>query len=247
LKQTIENKKIISIMRRGKFILIEIQGNSIIIIHLGMTGKILLKKKDNSTLLTSFYYQNKFKKKHNHFSFKLNNSIYLIYNDVRKFGFIKVIDKDQIHLDKHISRLGPEPMSKEFNRNYFKLKSSKSKKSIKNFMMDQKYISGLGNIYVNEILFSSSINPRILSSRLSNHQILKIISNTKKTLKKAIQLGGSSIRDFNSISGQIGRFQEKFKVYDRPKKSCIRRKCAGIIKKIYISNRSSFFCPKCQK
>ena len=114
-------------------------------------------------------------------------------------------------------------------------------------MMDQKYISGLGNIYVNEILFSSSINPRILSSRLSNHQILKIISNTKKTLKKAIQLGGSSIRDFNSISGQIGRFQEKFKVYDRPKKSCIRRKCAGIIKKIYISNRSSFFCPKCQK
>ena len=152
-----------------------------------------------------------------------------------------------MNLDKHLSKLGPEPLSKRFNLKYLIEKCNKSKKNIKNFLMDQKYISGLGNIYVNEILFSCSINPKKLSHNLSLEQLSKIINNTKKILKVSIQLGGSSIRDFNSATGQKGLFQENFKVYDRDNKSCLKRKCGGSVKKIYISNRSTFFCTKCQK
>ena len=113
--------------------------------------------------------------------------------------------------------------------------------------MDQKYVSGLGNIYVNEILFSCSINPRKQVNKLSNEQVAKIVLNTKKTLNLSIQLGGSSIKDFNSVSGKKGDFQNKFKVYNRANKSCLRPKCDGPIKKIYIGNRSTFYCQKCQK
>ena len=113
--------------------------------------------------------------------------------------------------------------------------------------MDQKIVSGLGNIYVNEILHKSSIHPRKISKNLNNNQIQKIIKNTKKILKKAITLGGSSIRDFKDASGNTGNFQQKFLVYDRADKTCKKVSCGGIIKKIYISNRSTFYCYKCQK
>ena len=241
------NQKIMSIRRKGKYLIIKLQNKKLIVIHLGMTGKIIIKYiKSNSTHLTSFYYDNKLLKKHNHFFIRLNKTVNLIYNDIRKFGFIKILGFSRFDFIKYFSSLGPEPLSKAFNKNYLSSKCKQSKKKIKNFLMDQKYVSGLGNIYVNEILFYSSINPRKLSNKLSGDQINKIVFSTKKILKKAIQLGGSSIRDFNTVSGKEGSFQEKFKVYDRVKKSCFKRKCKGTIKKIYISNRSTFFCPKCQ-
>ncbi len=247
-KKAIQGQKIISILRRGKFLLIELENKNFILIHLGMTGKILIKRKiDRSTMFTDYYFERKIIKKHNHLRIKLSNSIDLIYNDVRKFGFIKILDSKILKFDKHISKLGPEPLSMSFDFNYLKTKCQKRKINIKNFMMDQKHISGLGNIYVNEILFVSSIHPKKMTYKLSDIQILKIISNTKIILKKAIQLGGSSIKDFNSVSGKKGVFQKKFKVYDRANKSCLRPQCDGLIKKIYTSNRATFYCPKCQK
>ena len=246
-KKSIEKQVIKSISRRAKFLLINLQNNKVILIHLGVTGKIfIINKKRKSALVTSFYYEKKFKKKHNHIILNLNNSIDLIYNDVRKFGFIKVFDSDKIHLNSHISRLGPEPLSDKFNYIYLRKKIVKCKKNIKNFMMDQKYISGLGNIYVNEILFKSSIDPRKLTNKLSNNQVEQIVFNTKQTLRASIQLGGSSIRDFNSITGKNGNFQQKFMVYDRHNKNCRKKTCKGNVKKIYIGNRSTFFCDKCQ-
>ena len=113
--------------------------------------------------------------------------------------------------------------------------------------MDQKIVSGLGNIYVNEILNKSSINPKKTSKNLNRKQIKRIIENTKIILKKAIIHGGSSIRDFKDTSGNTGSFQQKFLVYDRAGQTCKKPNCKGIIKKIYISNRSTFYCLKCQK
>ena len=247
LKKNVEKQKITSISRRAKFLLIKLQNNKVILIHLGMTGKIFIKnKKTESTLVTSFYYDNKFKKKHNHLILYLNNSTELIYNDVRKFGFIKILEFDQLQYNQHIYKLGPEPLSKNFNYNYLLSAVRKCKKNVKNFLMDQKYISGLGNIYANEILFSSSINPRKLVKKISNGQVVKIVLNTKKILMRSIQLGGSSIRDFNTVSGQKGKYQEMFMVYDRENKLCRKKKCNGRVKKIYINNRSTFFCNKCQ-
>ena len=144
LKKNVEKQKITSISRRAKFLLIKLQNNKVILIHLGMTGKIFIKnKKTESTLVTSFYYDNKFKKKHNHLILYLNNSTELIYNDVRKFGFIKILEFDQLQYNQHIYKLGPEPLSKNFNYNYLLSAVRKCKKNVKNFLMDQKYISGL--------------------------------------------------------------------------------------------------------
>ena len=146
-----------------------------------------------------------------------------------------------------MSQQGPEPLSDSFNSYYLKSVIQKSHLNVKNFLMSQKYVSGLGNIYVNEILFLSLINPRKQVSKLTSGEVEKIILNTKKILKSSIQLGGSSISDFNGVSGRSGSFQQKFMVYDREDNNCRKKNCKGTIKKIYISNRSTFFCKNCQK
>ena len=246
--KTIKNHKIISIERKSKFILIGLDNNKTILIHLGMTGKIfIINNYLKKIFKTSFYYENELSSKHNHLMIDLNKSTKLIYNDVRKFGFIKLIPTNRIGQNKHLILLGPEPLTQKFNEKYFKKKLSKIKKNLKNFLMDQKLVSGLGNIYVNEILHLSSINPLKISNKLKNHQIKKIIKNTKTILLCAIKLGGSSIRDFRGIEGQNGYFQQNFMVYNRDKKACKKEECSGKIKKIYISNRSTFYCLKCQK
>ena len=113
--------------------------------------------------------------------------------------------------------------------------------------MDQKFVSGLGNIYVNEILFFSGIRPKRKVDKLTNNEIKKIIKFTKKIISKAIILGGSTIKDFSSSSGKKGSFQQHFSVYGKKGENCSKLKCKGMIKKIVIANRASFFCKKCQK
>ena len=244
----IKNQKIIFTKRRSKFLLLGLEKRNIILIHLGMTGKLFIFNQSSKQLLkTSFYYENKIDKKHNHLIFEFNRNMSLIYNDVRKFGFIKLISFRNFEKNNHLIHLGPEPLSKEFNITYLTKKIRNIKKNIKNFLMDQKNVAGLGNIYVNEILHTSSINPRKISKNLKLGEIKKITKNTKIILKKAIFLGGSSIRDFKGISGNTGNFQQKFKVYGRDGQLCRKSGCKGIIKKIYISNRSTFHCIKCQK
>ena len=244
----IKNQKIIFTKRRSKFLLIGLENKNTILIHLGMTGKLFISNQSSKKVLkTSFYYENEVIKKHNHIIIKLNKKIDLIYNDVRKFGFVKLILTKNLKNNLHLIHLGPEPLNKEFNMLYFTKKIKNIKKNVKNLLMDQKIVSGLGNIYVNEILNKSSINPKKTSKNLNRKQIKRIIENTKIILKKAIILGGSSIRDFKDTSGNIGNFQQKFLVYDRAGQKCKKLSCKGIIKKIYISNRSTFYCLKCQK
>ena len=127
------------------------------------------------------------------------------------------------------------------------LKKNKKKENfLKDLLMDQKFLAGLGNIYVNEAIFLSKINPRLKVNNLKKKEIISIILNIKKVLKKAIKEGGSSIKDFNNIKGNKGNFQQFFNVYGRQDKPCTRSNCIGVIKRIKISNRSTFFCSKCQ-
>jgi len=150
-------------------------------------------------------------------------------------------------MSKHIQFLGPEPLKKDFNLNYVIKHSANKKKTIKDLLMDQKFVSGLGNIYVNEILFLSKIKPEKNIKKISNNEIRKIILFTKIILKKSIKLGGSSIKDFKDSSGNRGKFQQKFNVYNKEGTKCPTRNCNNLIKKIYISKRSTFYCYKCQK
>ena len=237
------------ISRRSKYLLFFFNKDIVMLVHLGMTGKFFFINHKRTKYKTSFYYNinNDKDKKHDRVIFILSKNQKLIYNDIRKFGFIKLIKRNNLDQSIHLKHLGPEPLSTIFNFGYFKKYIMGKERTIKDLLMDQKFISGLGNIYVNEILFLSGVKPSKKIKKLSFIEIKKIIKLTKKVIKKAIILGGSSIRDFSSSSGKKGTFQQYFSVYGKKGEKCIKENCKGTIIKIVISNRSTFHCTKCQK
>ena len=150
-------------------------------------------------------------------------------------------------MSSHLKDLGPEPLSTEFNFHYFKKNIKNRKLFLKDLLMNQKFISGLGNIYVNEVIFLSELNPKTKANNISDKKISTLVSRIKRVLIKSIKEGGSSIQNFNNTEGKKGNFQQFFNVYGRQGKPCTRPNCKGIIKKIKISNRSTFYCIICQK
>ena len=241
--------KIISIKRRSKYLLFFLTKGVVMIAHLGMTGKFFVVDKNKKKKKTSFYYNLNDQKdsKHNHLIFAFNDKTKLVYNDVRKFGFIKFDKINSYKTNSHLQILGPEPLENMYNFIYFKNYIIGRNRIIKDLLMDQKFVSGLGNIYVNEILFYSKVKPTRKIKKLKDIEIKNILRNTKKILKKAIHYGGSSIKDFSNIGGKAGSFQQYFGVYGKTGNNCSNLDCNGIIKKITLSNRASFFCQNCQK
>ena len=244
----LEGKKITKIIRRSKFLIFEIGKIYRMLVHLGMTGKFFFTDNKDNKFKTSFYYLLNYEKdqKHDRVIFILNKKK-LIYNDVRKFGFIKIYGSNLITKSKHLKHLGPEPLEKNWNFSYLKRYVIGRKRSIKNILMDQKCVSGLGNIYVNEILFLCRIKPTRKATKLKNFEIKKIIKFSKKILKNSIKLGGSTIKDFSSENGKKGVFQQYFNVYGRENQGCSNVDCNLRIIRTVISNRATFFCKKCQK
>ena len=245
----LKGKRFKKVKRRSKFLIFEFNNNFIMLVHLGMTGKFFFVDKKEKKFKTSFYYNlNKLTdQKHNRVVFCFKNKEKLIYNDVRKFGFIKLYDSDKLKKISHLKYLGPEPLEEKWNSKYFKKYILNRKRSVKNILMDQKFISGLGNIYVNEILFQSKVRPERKVSKLNDDEINKIVNYSKKILRKSIKLGGSTIKDFSSDNGKKGIFQQHFKVYGRKGEKCSNTDCNNSIIRTVISNRASFFCKSCQK
>ena len=246
LSDKLIGETILNISRRSKYLIFHFK-KKILLAHLGMSGKLLLMRNaDKQLFKTSFYYDLNILTKHNHIYFKLNNGFILIYNDIRRFGFFKLYKDINLEKIKFLNKIGLEPFSKKFNIKYFKKFIQNRKKNIKNLLMDQTFVAGLGNIYVNEALFASYIYPLRPCNSLNIKEIENLIFNIKKILKLSISKGGSSIKDFKNISGKNGTFQDSFKVYGLENRKCSRNSCNGKIKKIQISKRSSFYCDKCQ-
>ncbi len=243
----LKNQKIIKVKRFSKYLILSLSNNSYCLLHLGMSGTvhILHSRKKKFVTNSSFYNSPFLPKKHNHVEIIFEN-LKMIYNDPRRFGFFQII-KDKNLLNKRFLHLGPEPFDLKFTQKYIFFFLKNKKKSIKNFLLDQSFVSGIGNIYASEILFLSKINPFKEGGLFNEKDCKKILDNSKKVLLDAIDKGGSSIRDFKNISGVKGGFQKKFKVYDREGLSCKRSGCKGTIIKKIISNRSTFFCDTCQK
>ena len=242
----LEDKKIIKVNRFSKYLIIHLQDEKYCIIHLGMSGTIhiLDKKKPLKFTNTSFYHSPFLPTKHNHAELIFDN-LKVIYNDPRRFGFFEIIKNHQDY-EKRFKSMGPEPFSDKFNLNYVVNYFKQKNKDIKSFLLDQRFVSGIGNIYASEILYASKINPFKKAKRLNKNECLSIILNSKKILQQAISKGGSSIRDFKDISGKKGTFQKEFRVYQQDGADCKRSKCKGVIKKKIKSNRSTFFCNFCQ-
>jgi len=243
----LKDKKIIKVQRFSKYLILCLSNNSYCLLHLGMSGTIHLVNKDKKNFITntSFYSSPRLPLKHNHVEI-IFKDLKIIYNDPRRFGFFQII-KDGYLLKKRFDHLGPEPFDPKFDQKYVYFFLKNKEKNIKSFLLDQSFVSGIGNIYANEILFLSRINPTKKARLLNKKDCKKIVIYSKKVLFNAIAKGGSSIRDFKNISGAKGNFQNDFKVYQRDGLNCKRFKCIGIIKKKIISKRSTFFCNTCQK
>jgi len=245
-EELLQNKIIKKITRFSKYLILNFSDKSFCLIHLGMSGTIHVTKKKSLNKFTnaSFYNSPNLPKKHNHIEIQFQD-LTVIYNDPRRFGFFKFIENKQDLIDR-FSHLGPEPFFKNFNLKYLLKYFFNKKKDIKSFLIDQKFVSGIGNIYASEILFLCKINPTMHAMKLSKEDCKKIIFFSKSVLNKAIKKGGSSIRDFKNTDGHKGSFQDNFKVYQREGLNCKRPSCKGTVIKILIANRSSFFCNRCQ-
>ena len=243
----LKRRKIIDVNRKAKYLIIILDDNKYLIMHFGMSGTLHLLKKEfdfkNTNL--SFYKGQNFPSKHNHIELFFDK-FKIVYNDPRRFGFVKFLNSKK-ELVKYLKNFGMEPLEKKFNIKYLKKVLNNKNKNIKNILLDQKYISGIGNIYANEILFFSKINPNKLGKKINISEMKKLLVFSKKVLRKAIKKGGSTIRDFKNAEGTKGSFQDEFKVYNKDGFKCPNSLCAKFIKKITISNRSSFYCPDCQK
>ena len=247
-EKNILKKKITKVDRFSKHLILKFEDSSNLMIHLGMSGTIHLirkSRKKNSITNTSFYHSPLLPKKHNHVEMKIGK-FKLIYNDPRRFGYFSYFKSDE-QINNNFKKYGPEPFDPLFDKNYIFNYFKNKKKNIKNFLIDQNFVSGIGNIYASEILFLCKILPSKQVSLLSLNDCQKISHFSKVVLKKAIDKGGSSIRDFKNISGNQGSFQKNFNVYQRENKNCLKYSCKGTIHKKFISNRSSFFCNLCQK
>ena len=245
-KKNVTGQKIIKVLRRSKYILIYLKNDYVMIAHLGMSGKFLIKNNYSKDFLKTSYYSNEFSSKHNHLEFFFSNNLKVIYNDPRRFGFFLLDKISKLDVNKFLSKLGPEPLGKDLKKDYLILKTKATQRTIKTLLMDQRFISGIGNIYANEILFLAKIKPNKISSKLSLVDIGRLHPSIGKVLKRALKLGGSSIKDFKSSVGEKGRFQNEFKVYDREDLKCLRTGCSGLIARVVSQGRASFFCNECQ-
>ena len=228
-EKKLKGKKILNISRKAKYITISLDNYTFFCIHLGMSGTLHIVKNnfENKKTNLSFYHSPVLGKKHNHLIFYFKD-FKIIYNDPRRFGFIKIFENKRT-FNNYFSRNGCEPLSKNLNLEYLKKKLNLSKKNIKNVLLDQKII------------------PNRLVNSLNQKEITNIIISTKFILNKAIRKGGSSIRDFKNSDGNTGSFQNEFKVYNKENENCPNSSCKNKIKKLNISNRSTFYCNICQK
>tara|TARA_Y100000741_G_scaffold306095_1_gene248463 strand:- start:1474 stop:2292 length:819 start_codon:yes stop_codon:yes gene_type:complete len=225
-----KNSQINNIYRIAKYIIIELENNYCIIIHLGMSGRLILKN-------NSYKHH-----KHDHVIFIIKKKI-LIFNDPRKFGFIDLCKTQNLQNLKYFINLGIDPFSKKLNQKYLFEKTKNSLVPIKQILLNQKIISGIGNIYASEILFDAKLSPFIKGNQLREIEIITLIKSIRKILRKAINSGGTSIRDYISADGTLGNFQKKFRVYNKEDKLILGFK----IKRVVQYSRSTFYCPEIQK
>ena len=229
-KKNIINETIIDIKRRGKWLMFELN-NYYLLSHLRMEGKYVIRNINDPF------------DKHEHIEFVFSDNTTLRYKDVRKFGRMYLYRKDEVFLNKPLIDLGLEPWDKDLNTNYLKDKYKNKKPPIKTVLLDQSIIVGIGNIYADEILFLSHINPHKKACELNDLELSNIIKYTKEVLDKAIKLGGTTIKSYESSEGVHGKFQNELLVHN--KKICPI--CGGDIDKVYINDRGTYYCKIDQK
>lgn len=229
LRRNLPGQSVLAVERRAKFLLFETE-DFYIVNHLGMTGSWRLSEDE---------------KKHDHVVFRFRSGRQLVFNDPRRFGLLELVTKDKLNQHSWIKSLGPEPFMPEFNGDYLFRVTRGLKSPIKNVIMDQKRVVGVGNIYASEALFGCRVRPLRPAARLRRDEAKHLVNAIQQVLGEAIAAGGSTIRDYKNTNGQSGRFQNRFKVYGRADEPCTV--CRHPVKSKMVAGRNTYWCSKCQR
>lgn len=232
----ITGERLTHIKRRAKYLQMFLESGDVIICHLGMSGKFVIREKDETPFA-----------KHDHVIFETEDNMLAIYNDPRRFGIMTICHEDELENHKLFRDMAVEPLGNEFNGAYLLDKIQKSNSTIKALLLNQKVVVGLGNIYVCEALNMAKINPLRKGTELNEADTERLVPLIREILRRAIEAGGSTLKDFAGADGDLGYFQHQFVAYGRENEPCKNDGCGGTMKRINQGGRSTFYCPTCQK
>lgn len=238
MKQRLEGATVQSLRRRSKYILADLSTGETLLIHLGMSGRMLI----SGQQLGEFHHDHPAPQKHDHVVLHMGNGTRITFNDARRFGAMDLMVTATATDHPLLALLGPEPLGNDFHETYLAGRLKGRKTPIKSALLDQHIIAGLGNIYVCEVLHRAHIHPARLATDTDAAPLVPLI---RDVLAEAIEAGGSSLKDYRQTDGELGYFQHRFRVYDRAGQPCLT--CATPIERLVQSGRSSFFCPSCQR
>ena len=241
LVQVLTGARVIALRRRSKYLLADLDRGGTLLMHLGMSGRMLVE----GAGLAGFHRDPSILPRHDHVVLLTEAGTTITFNDARRFGMVDLIREGESH--PLLDHLGPEPFDAAFSPAYLAAALSGRRVPVKQALLDQRIVAGLGNIYVSESLWRAGIDPRRAAGRIGAVRIAALVGHIRDVLSDAIAAGGSSLRDHRQASGELGYFQPSFRVYDRADAPCPRPGCPGQIRRIVQSGRSSFFCPRCQR
>jgi formamidopyrimidine-DNA glycosylase len=233
------------LVRRGKYLVGELSSGETLVAHLGMSGRFTLIWEDTQYNTGLFYHKGPAKTLRDHVIFTFEGGITLLYNDPRRFGFMDIVGSHWEE-SRHFKQMGIEPLSKALHADWLLSRLAGRKASLRQILLDQRHIAGLGNIYVCEALFRSRLHPERPSASLTKPEAIRLVQEIVAVLEEAILAGGSTLRDFAGADGHKGDFQQQFFVYGRNASPCLTPGCTASIERRILAGRSSFFCASCQ-
>src|ERR1700692_652621 len=249
----LEGQIVTGLGRRAKYLMADLASGDVLLMHLGMSGSFRVITGEENKAPGKFHHPRNEDRAHDHVVFQMSSGAAVVFNDPRRFGYMKIIARKAIDDEPLLKGLGPEPLGNEFDAAMLARSCANKKTSLKAALLDQRVVAGLGNIYVCEALYRAHLSPRRLAATLATRkgeptdQARRLVPAIYAVLNQAIKAGGSSLRDHRQTSGELGYFQHSFGVYDREGEKCQTAGCGGIVKRFTQNGRSTFWCPKCQK
>jgi formamidopyrimidine-DNA glycosylase len=253
--ERLTGRRVLRLGRRAKYILVHLDHGEVLAIHLGMTGRLIVSSGGGERDLTlgQYVYEHGKDARHDHLVFTMSDGAVVTYNDARRFGYMTLIPERELASDAFFAGLGVEPLSADLTGAYLAGRAFGKKVDLKAFLMDQRIVAGLGNIYVCEALFRAGLDPWKVAARLATRSgrpapaAERLAGAIKAVLADAIRAGGSTLRDYKRTDGSSGLFQNEFSVYGRADGPCVRPGCRGTVRRKTQGGRTTFFCPRCQR
>lgn len=233
-------QRVLGLRRRSKYILADLESGESLLVHLGMSGRMLI----SGTMIGVFHHDHPAPAKHDHVVLTMATGARITFNDARRFGAMDLLPTGGAH--PLLDGLGPEPLGNDFNEFYLIARLAGRNTPVKSALLDQRIIAGLGNIYVCEVLHRARISPHRLAGQITASETSALVTLIRQVLTEAIEAGGSSLRDYRQTDGELGYFQHTFRAYDREDQPCLTPGCPGTVQRTQQSGRSSFWCATCQ-